>query len=87
MSDADLVHVGMGSTLNHQGTAGFSPSFHLTGFHLWYLFLTRSQSVASRHYALVKILAKDPLNGFPENTRTLAPNGRGSTPMGAHFGW
>ena len=25
---------GCGSQLNHQGTAGFSPCFHLPGFHL-----------------------------------------------------
>ena len=31
---------GYGTQLNHQGTAGFSPCFHLPGFHLGYLFLT-----------------------------------------------
>ena len=29
-----------GSKLNHQGTTGFSPWFHLPGFHFGYLFLT-----------------------------------------------
>ena len=33
---------GYGSKLNHQGTAGFCPCFHLPGFHLRYLFLTHS---------------------------------------------
>ena len=31
-----------GSKLNHQETAGFSPCFHLPGFHFGYLFLTHS---------------------------------------------
>ena len=31
---------GCGSKLNHQGTAGFSPSFHLPGFHFGYICLT-----------------------------------------------
>ena len=34
---------GYGSKLNHQGTAGFSPSFHLPRFHFGHLFLTQSQ--------------------------------------------
>ena len=34
---------GYGSKLNHQGTAGFSPCFHLPGFHFGYIFLTHSQ--------------------------------------------
>ena len=29
---------GGGSELNHQGTAGFSPWFHVPGFHFGYLF-------------------------------------------------
>ena len=33
---------GHGSKLNHQGTAGFGPCFHLLGFNLGYLFLTHS---------------------------------------------
>ena len=33
---------GYGSKLSHQGTAGCSPSFHLPGPHLGYLFLTHS---------------------------------------------
>ena len=37
---------GCGSKLNHQGTAGCSPSFHLPGFHFGYIFLTHSQLVA-----------------------------------------
>ena len=44
---ADLVRTsgvpfGYGSKLNHQGTAGLSPCFHLPGFHFGYLFLTHS---------------------------------------------
>ena len=31
---------GHGSKLNHLGTAGFDPCFHLPGSHLGYLFLT-----------------------------------------------
>ena len=31
-----------GSKLNHQGTAGFGPCFHLPGFHFGYIFLTHS---------------------------------------------
>ena len=34
---------GYGSKLNHQGTADFSPCFHLPGFHFGYLCLTHSQ--------------------------------------------
>ena len=34
---------GYGSKLIHQGTADFSPCFHLPGFHFGYLFLTHSQ--------------------------------------------
>ena len=34
--------VGMGQILNHQGTAGFSPCFHLPGFRFGYLFSTHS---------------------------------------------
>ena len=33
---------GCGSKLNHWGTAGYSPCFHLPGFHFGYLFLTHS---------------------------------------------
>ena len=33
---------GYGSKLNHQGTAGFSPCYHLPGFHFGYTFLTQS---------------------------------------------
>ena len=33
---------GYWSKLNHQGTAGFCPWFHLPGLHLGYLFLTHS---------------------------------------------
>ena len=33
---------GYGSKESHQETAGFSPSFHLPGFHLGYIFLTHS---------------------------------------------
>ena len=29
--------------INHKGTTGFSPAFHLPGFHLGYLLLTHSQ--------------------------------------------
>ena len=39
------VH-GYGSQLNHQGTAGFSPWFHLPGFHLGHLFLTHSHRLS-----------------------------------------
>ena len=35
-------HMGCGSKLNHQGTAGFSPCFLLPGFHFGYHFLTHS---------------------------------------------
>ena len=38
-----LLLYGCGSTLNHQGTADFSPCFHLPGFHFGYLFLTHSR--------------------------------------------
>ena len=31
---------GCGSKLNHQGTPGFNPGFHLPGFHFGYPFLT-----------------------------------------------
>ena len=31
---------GYGSKLNYQGTAGFSPSFYVPGFHFGYMFLT-----------------------------------------------
>ena len=34
---------GYGSKVNHQKTAGFSPCFHLLGFHLGYPFLTQTQ--------------------------------------------
>ena len=34
---------GHGSKLNHQGTAGFGPCFHLPGFRFGYIFLTHSQ--------------------------------------------
>ena len=34
------IPFGYGSKLNHQGTAGFSPCFHLPGFHFGYIFLT-----------------------------------------------
>ena len=34
---------GYESTLNHQGTAGFGPFFHLPGFYFGYLFLTHTQ--------------------------------------------
>ena len=37
------VLVGCGSKFSHQRTAGFSPWFHLPGFHFGYLFLTHSQ--------------------------------------------
>ena len=33
---------GHGSKLNHQGTAGFGPWFHLPGCHVGYIFLTHS---------------------------------------------
>ena len=33
---------GRGSKLNHQGTTGFGPCCHLSGFHFGYLFLTHS---------------------------------------------
>ena len=39
--DLLLGALGYGSKLRHQ-TAGFSPCFHLPGFHLGYLFLTHS---------------------------------------------
>ena len=31
-----------GSKLDHQGTAGFGPCFHLQGFHFGYICLTHS---------------------------------------------
>ena len=34
---------GCGSKLNHKGATGFSPWFHLPGFHIRYLFLTHRQ--------------------------------------------
>ena len=37
-----ISSLGSGSKLNHQGTTGFSPWFHLPGFHFGYLFLTHS---------------------------------------------
>ena len=39
-SEWSLCGCGDGSKLNHQGTAGCSPCFHLPGFHLGYLCLT-----------------------------------------------
>ena len=38
-----LPPIGSGSKLNHQGTAGFSPCFHLPGCHFGHLFWTHSQ--------------------------------------------
>ena len=37
---------GYGSKLNHQGTAGFGPCFHLSGFHCGHVFLTHSRVVS-----------------------------------------
>ena len=38
----DSQHIWLWSKLNHQGTAGFSPCFHLPGFHFERLFVTHS---------------------------------------------
>ena len=37
-----VMYIWVWVKLNHQGTTGFSPCFHLPGFHLGYLFLTHS---------------------------------------------
>ena len=42
---------GYGSTSNHQGTAGFSPYFHLPGFHFRYIFLTHSHIKTRNHHS------------------------------------
>ena len=39
---SSISHMGMGQNQNQQGTAGFSPCFHLPGFRFGYLFLTHS---------------------------------------------
>ena len=44
---AGVASLGCRSKLNHEGTAGFSPCFHLPRFHLGYLFLTHSHLLAS----------------------------------------
>ena len=40
------IHLGIGSRLHHQGTAGFSAWFHFPGFHFGRLFLTHSHFLA-----------------------------------------
>ena len=37
VSAGQIVYMGMGQNKTTRGTAGFSPSFHLPGFHLGYL--------------------------------------------------
>ena len=46
LEQAYFVKHGYGSKLNHQGTTGFGPCFHLPGFHLGYLFLTHGRAWA-----------------------------------------
>ena len=43
--DMGVTLCGYGSKLNHQGTAGLSPCFHLPGFYIGCLFLTHTQGV------------------------------------------
>ena len=51
---------GYGSKLNHQGTTGLSPWFHLPRFHFGYLFWSHSQMVS---FALVRGLTTTALVG------------------------
>ena len=41
-TQTSVIPFGHGSKLNHQGTAGVGPCFHLPGFHFRYIFLTHS---------------------------------------------
>ena len=58
---------GYGSKLNHQGTAGFGPCFHVPGFHFGHLFLTHSHIVYMRRTNAVNMCqsASRPCKGFP----------------------
>ena len=47
-SDSPRPANGYGSKLNHRGIAGFSPCFHLPGFHFGYPFLPHSQISAPK---------------------------------------
>ena len=47
------VPCGCGSKLTQQRTAGFSPWFHLPGFHFGYFFLTHSHGILAVGFLLV----------------------------------
>ena len=49
----DSSSYGCGSKINHYGTAGFSPCFHLPGFHFGYLFFPN----------VIRMAADDPWGG------------------------
>ena len=74
-----LLRNGCGSKLDHQGTAGFSPCFHLPGFHFGCLFLTHPQMGMSNLFGWLPF-------GKPPSKQALIP----STPslnLGVGFGF
>ena len=57
---------GYGSKLYHQGTAGFTPCFHLLGLLFGYLFLTHTQMAEKRRHLLHSQLPRPASNSLRE---------------------
>ena len=68
----EQLPTGYGSKSHHQGTAGFSPWFHLPGLHVGYHFLTHSRSSLGSREVKAKApdaLMEDQLEGMAFGTR------------------
>ena len=70
---------GCGSELSHQGTAGFSPWFHLPGFHFGYPFWTHSHSQINDQGVRAKALGRGGATGDFGASIKCSESGRNTT--------